>query len=85
MSETGEARLTKLGPPCIFINLYLHKIFESIPFFDTINYSPWSQREIWPVLANNRSNIFKTREATPTKLGAHAYCIVLYVGSTLFW
>ena len=74
-----------LGPHAFLSTSTCINFFEPISFFDTINYSPWSQRKIWPVWANNRSNIFKTREATPTKPGAHAYCIALYVGSTLFW
>ena len=38
---------------------------------------PWSEREIWPNLKANF--ISETEEATPTKIGAHAYLINAYL------
>ena len=34
ISETGEATLTKIGLHAFQVNLYLHKFFEPILFFD---------------------------------------------------
>ena len=45
----------------------------------TMDYSPWSEREIWPLL--KRSEISETGEATPTKLGAHVHLMVLMTSS----
>ena len=36
-----------------------------------MDYSPWSEREIWPNLKANFST--ETRGATPTKIGVHAF------------
>ena len=36
-----------------------------------MDYSPWSEREIWPFLKS--SNISETGETTPTKIGVHAH------------
>ena len=44
ISKTGEAMLTKIG--AFYIHLYLHKIFEPILFFDSMDYSPWSEGKI---------------------------------------
>ena len=50
----------------------------------TMDYSPWSEREIWPFLkvaispkpgnlaVFESSNISKTGKGTPTKIGVHA-------------
>ena len=46
ISKTGETTPTKIGVHACYINTYLHDFFESIP----IDYSPWSEREIWPFL-----------------------------------
>ena len=41
-NDTGEAMPTKLGAHAYLINLYFHKFFEFIPFFDSHGlYSPW--------------------------------------------
>ena len=37
-----------------------------------MDYSPWSEREIWLFL-NVAISSSKTREAMPTKLGAHVH------------
>ena len=47
--------LTTLHVHVLHVNLYLHKLFEPILFFEppwTI-YSPCSEREIWPNLKAN--------------------------------
>ena len=43
----------------------------------TIDYSPWSEREIWPFLKD--SNISETVEGTSTKIGLHAFDINPYL------
>ena len=43
----------------------------------TMDYSPWSEREIWPFLKVAISP--KTRMATPIKIGVHAQYIDLYL------
>ena len=54
ISETGETTPTKIGVHACYINTYLHEFFESDPdqlnFLMTMDYSPWSEREIWPFL-----------------------------------
>ena len=42
----------------------------------TMDYSPWSEREIWSFL--KVANISETRMATPIKVGVHAQYIDLY-------
>ena len=44
----------------------------------TMDYSPWSKREFWPNL-KLAIIISKTGEATPTKLGVHAFHFNLYL------
>ena len=64
-------------PYAFYVNLYLHEFFELILFFDPHGlYSPWFKREIWPNL--NMSKILETEEATPTKIGFHAFHVNLY-------
>ena len=49
-----------------------------IYFLTPMDYSPWgSEREVWP----NFKAIFisETGEATPTKIGVHAFDINLYL------
>ena len=43
----------------------------------TMDYSPWSEREIWPFFEG--SNISETRMAMPIKIGVHAFDIKLYL------
>ena len=43
----------------------------------TMDYSPWSEREIWPFLKG--SNISETGETTPTKISVHACDINPYL------
>ena len=67
---------TKLGAHAYLVNLYLHEFLEPILFLDPMDYSLWSEKN----LANLKSSkISKTGEAIPTKLGAHAYLINLYL------
>ena len=40
-------------------------------FLSPMDYSPWSEREIWPKM--KRSEISETGEAMPTKLYVHAF------------
>ena len=70
---------TKFGVNASHINPYLNFLsrFYLILFFDPIDYSPWLKREIWPNLKS--SNISKTREAMPTKIGVHAFYINPYL------
>ena len=42
-----------------------------------MDYSPWSEREIW--LNLKRSKISETGEAMPTKFGFHAFQVNLYL------
>ena len=69
--ETGEATPTKIGVHAFDINPYLHEFFEvdsdRLNFLMTMDYSPWSEREIWPKLKS--SNISEIRDVTPTKTG----------------
>ena len=46
-------------------------------FLTPMDYSPWFKRESWPNL--KRTNISKTREAMPTKLGLHVCHINPYL------
>ena len=54
ISESGETMPTKISVHACYINACLHEFFE--PIFDQLNflmtmdYSPWSEREIWPFL-----------------------------------
>ena len=41
-----------------------------------MDYSSWSERKIWPFLKG--SHISESREATPTKIGAHVLNINPY-------
>ena len=54
ISETEIATPTKIGVHACYINIYLHEFFEPIPisyiFLMTMDYSLWSEREIWPFL-----------------------------------
>ena len=43
----------------------------------TMDYSPWSEREIW--LFFESSDISETEEDTPTKIGVHACYINAYL------
>ena len=43
----------------------------------TMDYSPWSEREIWPFFES--SDISETEEDTPTKIGVHACYINAYL------
>ena len=50
ISETRMAMPTKIGVHAFDIKLYLHDFlsrFRTIEFFMTMDYSPWSEREIW--------------------------------------
>ena len=71
---------TKLGAHVHLINIYLHEFFQLI-LIDSIFrlpwYSPWSERELWPNLKANF--VSETGEATPTKIGLHAFHTNLYL------
>ena len=43
----------------------------------TMDYSPWSEREIWPNLKANF--ISEIGEARPTRIGVHVFHINLYL------
>ena len=47
----------------------------------TMDYSPWSEREIWPFLKVAISP--KIKKATPTKIGVHARYINPYLHEIL--
>ena len=77
ISETGEATPTKIGVYAFDFNLYLHEFFQPILFesifqrpwtifLTTMDYSPWSEREIWPFLKVVISP--KPEEPCPPKL-----------------
>ena len=78
-SDTGEATPTKIGFHAFHVNLYLHKFFEPILFFDPLDYSPWSEGKFCQFLKTKRSHNSDTREATPTKIGFHAFHLNLYL------
>ena len=42
-----------------------------------MDYSPWSEKEIWPFLKGGR--ISKTKKAMPTKVGVHVLHINPYL------
>ena len=66
--------LTIIGLHAFQVNLYLHKFFELILFFDPHGlYNLWSEREIWPNLKRSKNS--KTGEATPTKIVFRVYYI----------
>ena len=54
ISETRVTTPTKIGVHALNINSYLNEFFEPILidyfFLMTMDYSPWSEREIWPFL-----------------------------------
>ena len=54
ISETRKAPPTKIGVHACDINPYLHEFFSAdsdrLNFLMTMDYSPWSEREIWPFL-----------------------------------
>ena len=54
ISETGMATPVKIGVHAQYIDLYLHDFFKAnskrLNFLMTMDYSPWSEREIWPFL-----------------------------------
>ena len=54
ISKTRETTPTKIGVHALHINPYLHDFFltnsDRLNFLMTMDYSPWSEREIWPFL-----------------------------------
>ena len=46
------------------------KFLRRFYFLTPMDYSPWSEREIWPFFEG--SSISETEKVTPTKIGAHA-------------
>ena len=70
ISEIKEATPTIIDVHVRYINAYLHKFFELIPidliFLMTMDYSPWSEREIWPFLKVPIS--LKPERSLPPKL-----------------
>ena len=50
ISLKPEVTPTKIGLPAFHVDFYLHEFFEQILFFDPMDYSLWSEREIWPFL-----------------------------------
>ena len=54
ISETKETTPTKISVHACYINAYLHEFFwadsDRLNFLMTMDYSPWSEREIWPFL-----------------------------------
>ena len=56
ISKTEKVTPTKIGVHACYISPYFHKFFEPIlidyqlNFLMTMDYSPWSEREIWPFL-----------------------------------
>ena len=72
-----EAMPTKFGLHVFHISLYLYEFFEPDLFFDPHRLCPWFERKIWSIL--KRSRIFETGEATPTKIGLHAFQVNHYL------
>ena len=54
ISKTKEVTLTKIGVHACHMCLYLQEFFEPnsdrLNSLMTMDYSPWSEREIWPFL-----------------------------------
>ena len=53
ISKTIEVMPTKIDVHACYIDAYVHEFFESILinfFLMTMDYCPWSEREIWPFL-----------------------------------
>ena len=49
-------------------------------FLTPMDYSPWFEGKIWPFWTQTkRGKISETGEATPTKIGLHAFQITLYL------
>ena len=43
-------------------------------FLTPMDYSPWTEGKFWPFLKGNKKvQISETEEATPTKIGLHAF------------
>ena len=76
ISEITDATPTKIGVHASSIYPYLYKFFELI-LIDSIFLLPWSIVH-GPLAKFENSNISKTREAMPTKIGAHAFGTNLY-------
>ena len=78
-SETGDATPTKIGVHACYINAYLHKFFEPIPidsiFLMTMDYMVRNGS----LAVFESSSISKTGDATPTKIGLHAFNVNLYL------
>ena len=81
ISETGEVTPTKIGVHVCYINIYLHDFFwadsKQLNFLMTMDYSPWVERENWPVFES--SGISETGEVTPTKIGVNVCYINIYL------
>ena len=52
-------------------------VLSQFYFLTPMDYSPRSEREIWPNLKS--TNISETEKAMPTKIGLHAFHINLYL------
>ena len=50
ISKTGEATSTKIGLHAFHVNLYMHEFLRQFYFLTPMDYSPWSEREIWMFL-----------------------------------
>ena len=80
ISETEKVTPIKIGLHAFHINLYLIASIYFLSWFyflTPLDYSPWSEREIWPYLKG--SNISKTRKVAPIKIGLHAFHVNLYL------
>ena len=66
ISETRGATWTKIDLHAFTSTSTCMNLLSWFYFLTSMDYSPWSEREIWPNLKS--CNISKTEEATPTNL-----------------
>ena len=81
-SKTGEATPIKNGFHAFHVNFYLHEFFEPILFFDPhglyIVHGPKGNFGCFEG-KQKRDKISETEDATPTKIGFHAFHVNLYL------
>ena len=80
ISKTEKAVPTKISVHAFDINPYLHEFFELI-LFDSIFSLPWTivHGPKGNLATFESSNISKTEEVTPTKIGVRAFDINPYL------
>ena len=81
ISETREVAPTKIGVHALHIHTYMHEFLKPIPiwlnFLMTMDYSPCSEREIWPFMKLAISP--KVQRSHPPKLVYMHYTSITYM------